>query len=71
MVGRMKAEVDAKGRIVIPFEARQELEIEPGAEVEFEIKRVVHKKSFVQVAKGAIKGAGDAVKLLHKESPFR
>ena len=67
----MKAKVDGKGRIVIPFEARQELEIEPGAEVEFEIKEVKHRKSFVQVAKGAVKGAGDAVELLHKESPFR
>jgi AbrB family looped-hinge helix DNA binding protein len=33
----MKAKVDGKGRIVIPFEARQELEIEPGTEVEFEV----------------------------------
>jgi len=71
MVGIMIAEVDSKGRIVIPVEARQELEIESGAEVEFEIKRVKRKKSFVQVSKGAIKGAGDAVELLHKESPFR
>lgn len=67
----MKAEVDIKGRMVIPVEARRELEIEPGAEVEFVIKRVRHRKSFVKVAKGALKGAGDAVELLHKESPFR
>ena len=71
MVKRMKAEVDAKGRIVIPADARRELKIEPRIEVEFEIKRVKHRKSFVQVAKSTIKGAGDAVELLHKNSPFR
>lgn len=26
---------------------------------------------FVKECKGALKGAGDAVKLLHKKSPFR
>lgn len=39
--------------------------------VKFGTKKTKSRKSFVRVAKGALESAGNAVVLLHKESPFR
>jgi len=64
-------EVDSKGRIVIPAKIRDELEIEAKDRVKIRIEEVEHRMSFIKECKGALKGAGDAVKLLHRESPFR
>ena len=64
-------EVDSKGRIVIPAKIRNELEIGTKDRVKIRIEDVEHRRSFIKECKGALKGAGDAVKLLHRESPFR
>jgi len=67
----IEAEVDSKGRVTIPADLREQLGIEPRAVVELEILKVKERKSFVKEARGRLKGKGDAVELLHKESPFR
>lgn len=66
-----KTEVDKKGRILIPAEIRRKLNIEPLSEVEVKIVEAIPRKSFTETARGSLKGAGDAVELLHRESPFR
>jgi len=68
---KVVAEVDEKGRILIPKRVRRELNIEPLSKIRLRIEGVIPKKSFTEVAKGSLKGAGDAVELLHRESPFR
>ena len=67
----IEAEVDSKGRVTIPADLREQLGIEPRVVVELEILKVKERKSFVKEARGRLKGRGDAVELLHKESPFR
>ena len=65
------SKVDSKGRVPIPSEVRKKLGIEPESKLKIRIEEVKPKKSFVEESKGIIKGGGDAVDLLHKESPFR
>ncbi|KXA90024.1 hypothetical protein AKJ57_04575 [candidate division MSBL1 archaeon SCGC-AAA259A05] len=67
----VKSKVDKKGRVLIPSDVRKELGIEPNSKVKIRIEDVKPKKSFVEEAKGALRGEGDAVDLLHKKSPFR
>ncbi len=62
--------VDSKGRIVIPASVRKKLNINENDRVEIVVKRVEHRRSFSKYF-GELKGAGDANKLLHEESPFR
>lgn len=67
----IESKVDGKGRVLIPSEVRDELGIEPESKVKIRIEDVKPKKSFVKESKGILKDKGDAVDLLHKESPFR
>ncbi len=63
--------VDAKGRIVIPAKVRQKLNINPKDRVEFEVKRVEHRPSFMKTCAGVLKDREEAVAILHRESPLR
>lgn len=63
--------VDDKGRVLIPREARVELRIMPRDRVEFEIKNVRRRESFMKNCVGVLKSREDVISLLHKGSPFR
>jgi AbrB family looped-hinge helix DNA binding protein len=65
------AEVDTKGRVTVPKEVREMYGIEPRDRIRLRVLEALPRKSFMRECKGALKGAGDAVKLLHQESPFR
>ena len=67
----IKCEIDSKGRIVIPIKIREQLKIEAKDRVKIKIEEVEHRRSFTKECKGLLKGLGDAVELLHRESPFR
>lgn len=64
-------EVDAKGRVTIPKEFREKLGLEPRDRVRLKIVEPLPRKSFLKECRGALKGSGNAVNLLHRESPFR
>lgn len=64
-------EVDTKGRVTIPKKIRDEMGLGPKDRVKFKVVEALPKKSFVKECRGVLKGSGDAVKLLHRDSPFR
>lgn len=64
-------ELDAKGRVTIPKEIRDEYGLKPKDRIKLKVSEPLPRLSFIKECKGALKGAGDAVKLLHEESPFR
>ncbi|MFQ5800126.1 MAG: AbrB/MazE/SpoVT family DNA-binding domain-containing protein [Candidatus Hydrothermarchaeales archaeon] len=64
-------EVDTKGRVTIPKKLRDRLGLGPKDRVKLKIVESLPKKSFVKECRKTLKGTGDAVKLLHEESPFR
>ncbi len=63
-------EVDSKGRVTIPKKIREKLDLEPKDKVKIKIIEVMPRKSFLKY-KGLLKGSGDAVRILHEESPIR
>lgn len=64
-------EVDTKGRVTVPKEVRDRFGLEPRDRIKLKVVEVLPRRSFMKECRGAFKGAGDAVKLLHRESPFR
>ena len=64
-------EVDTKGRVTIPKKLRDRLGLSPRDRVKLRVVEPLPRMSFIKESKGVLKGSGDAVKLLHKESPFR
>jgi AbrB family looped-hinge helix DNA binding protein len=64
-------EIDTKGRITIPKEIRDRYDLKPRDKIRIKVIEPLPRKSFMKECKGALKGSGDAVKLLHEESPFR
>jgi len=71
---KIKARVDERGRIIIPARVRRKMKIEPMTQIVVRIERVHKRKSFVGIAdnfRKTFKKKEDAVKILHKESPFR
>lgn len=64
-------EMDAKGRIVIPKEIRDVFGIRPKDRVRLKVVEAMPRKSFLKECTGALEGEGDAVELLHSESPLR
>lgn len=63
--------VDNKGRILVPVTMRERFNIGPKDKIEFEVKKVEHRLSFIKTCKGILKDKRDAVTILHEESPFR
>lgn len=63
--------IDVKGRIVIPAEVRERFRIRPKDKVEFEVKKVEHRPSFMKTCVGVLKDKDEAVTILHRESPLR
>ena len=70
----MRAKVDERGRIIIPAEVRKKMRIEPMARVDIKIERIHAVESLLEIAddfRKTLKKKENAVKVLHKESPFR
>ncbi|HLC36785.1 MAG TPA: AbrB/MazE/SpoVT family DNA-binding domain-containing protein [archaeon] len=67
-----EAKVDSKGRISISSDIRKEFGIEPFDKVEYEIKKIRHRKKFTDYA-GTLKDkkGRSAVQIIKEESPFR
>jgi bifunctional DNA-binding transcriptional regulator/antitoxin component of YhaV-PrlF toxin-antitoxin module len=64
-------EVDTKGRVTVPKNVRDMYGLKPRDRIRLKVVEILPRRSFIRECKGALKNAGDAVKLLHKESPFR
>ncbi len=64
-------EIDTKGRVTVPKAVRDRYGLEPRDRVKLKVVEVLPRRSFMKECKGVLKNAGDAVKLLHEESPFR
>ena len=70
----IRARVDERGRIIIPAEVRKKMQIEPMARVDIRIKRIHAVESLLEMAddfRKTLRKKENAVKVLHKESPFR
>ncbi len=65
------AELDTKGRIIIPKNLRDRFGLLPKDRVKIRVVETMPRKSFIKECKGALKGSGDAVKLMHDKSKLR
>lgn len=63
-------EMDAKGRVTIPKKIRERYNLKPRDKIKLEVVEALPRRSFMKECKGVLKGAGNAVKLLHEESPL-
>ena len=57
--------------MTIPKEIRDKHGLRPRDRVKLKFVEALPRLSFLEECDGILKGAGDAVKLLHEESPFR
>ncbi|MBI5254133.1 MAG: AbrB/MazE/SpoVT family DNA-binding domain-containing protein [Euryarchaeota archaeon] len=64
-------EIDAKGRMTLTKELRERYGLKPKDRVRLKLIEAMPRKSFLKECTGLLEGEGDAVKLLHKKSPFR
>jgi len=65
------AEVDSKGRVVIPKSVREKFGIKPRDRLRLKIVEAMPRRSFIKECAGALEGEGNAVELLHSKSPLR
>ena len=64
-------EIDEKGRVTLVKELRERYGLKPKDRVRLKLIEAMPRKSFLKECVGVLEGEGDAVKLLHKKSPFR
>lgn len=64
-------EIDAKGRMTLTKELRERYGLKPKDRVRLKLVEAIPRKSFLKECTGLLEGEGDAIKLLHKKSPFR
>jgi AbrB family looped-hinge helix DNA binding protein len=64
-------ELDTKGRVTIPKNVRESLGVGPKDRVRIKVVEGIPRRSFLKECKEVLKGEGNAVELMHRDSPIR